>query len=229
MFRRCLSSGSTATTITSLLRSTRTLRRLSTVTNDVPAADPEPTLKRFWKDVGIEKRGESYAVTLDKRPLKTSSGNTMLLPPNKTLVASLIAIEWENQEKIIKPHALTMSSLAARAIDVSRERRIRDEIQDSLLEYLKTDTICFYQEHPSHLVDLQTKHWDPLHTWIRQAYGVEIVRTNTILSSPQAPETGRKLRKILDDLNQWELAGLLNIAILTSNYLSSCKRWNAQL
>ena len=65
-------------------------------------------LKRFWKDVGIENRGESYTVTLDKRPLKTPSGNSLLLPSNKSLVASLIAVEWDSQEKIIKPHALTM-------------------------------------------------------------------------------------------------------------------------
>lgn len=125
MLRHCISR-SPATTVTRLLQSTGAIRRL-TATNDavnpetngnpnsrvtLPSADfrpgPETTLKRFWKDVGIEKRGESYAVTLDKRPLKTPSGNALLLPPHKPLVASLIAIEWDNQEKLVKPHALPM-------------------------------------------------------------------------------------------------------------------------
>lgn len=45
---------------------------------------------------------------LDKRPLKTPSGHTLLLPENKRLVATLIANEWENQETLLKPHALPM-------------------------------------------------------------------------------------------------------------------------
>jgi ATP synthase F1 complex assembly factor 2 len=63
-------------------------------------------MKRFWDTVGIEKRGDSLIVTLDKRPLKTPSGNTLLLPSKKTLLASLIAAEWDHQVTLLKPHAL---------------------------------------------------------------------------------------------------------------------------
>jgi len=42
------------------------------------------------------------------RALKTPSGNTLLLPKDKRLVATLIANEWENQEILLKPHALPM-------------------------------------------------------------------------------------------------------------------------
>ena len=68
----------------------------------------EATLKRFWKDVNIEKRDGGYAVTLDKRPLKTPSGKPLIVPPEKRLVAALIASEWENQQTVLKPHALPM-------------------------------------------------------------------------------------------------------------------------
>ena len=68
----------------------------------------EATQKRFWKEVGIEKRGDSLTVTLDKRALKTPAGQTLLLPLNKTLPAALIAAEWDNQEVLLKPHALPM-------------------------------------------------------------------------------------------------------------------------
>lgn len=65
-------------------------------------------MKRFWKDVGIAKRDDKLAVTLDNRPLKTPSGNILELPKNKTLLATLIAAEWDHQETLIKPHALPM-------------------------------------------------------------------------------------------------------------------------
>lgn len=70
----------------------------------------ESSLKRFWKTVGIDTRADGIAVTLDKRALKTPSGNTLLLPEKKRLVATLIANEWENQETLLKPHALPMVS-----------------------------------------------------------------------------------------------------------------------
>jgi ATP synthase F1 complex assembly factor 2 len=71
----------------------------------------EATQKRFWKEVGIEKRGNSLTVTLDKRALKTPAGQTLLLPLNKKLPAALIAAEWDNQEILIKHHALPMVKL----------------------------------------------------------------------------------------------------------------------
>lgn len=65
-------------------------------------------MKRFWKTVDVEKKGDVLAVTLDKRPLKTPSGNELLIPQDKKLVATLIASEWENQLTLLKPHALPM-------------------------------------------------------------------------------------------------------------------------
>lgn len=68
-------------------------------------------MKRFWKTVDVERKGDSLTVTLDKRPLKTPSGNQLLVPPHKKLVATLIASEWENQLTLLKPHALPMVCL----------------------------------------------------------------------------------------------------------------------
>ena len=68
-------------------------------------------MKRFWKTVGIEKYDGSVSVTLDSRPLKTPAGKKLLLPPNKSLVATLIAAEWEHQEVLLKPHALPLVRL----------------------------------------------------------------------------------------------------------------------
>lgn len=53
---------------------------------------------------------DGIAVTLDRRALKTPSGNTLLIPHDKRLVAALIANEWENQDKVIKAHALPVVS-----------------------------------------------------------------------------------------------------------------------
>ncbi len=99
-------------------------------------------------------------MTLDKRPLKTPAGKTLLLPESKALLATLIAHEWEAQETLLKPHALPMvwtshyttldgsrlllflqTSLASRAIDALGDEQTHAEVRASLLEYLDTDTI----------------------------------------------------------------------------------------
>ncbi|KAG6896946.1 hypothetical protein C0992_005152 [Termitomyces sp. T32_za158] len=90
----------------------------------------EATKKRFWNDVGLEKRGSTYVVTLDKRPLKTPSGKVLALPENKSMMASLIAAEWDHQEKLLKPHALP-------ADYPPQLERLQAEHWDPLLEWAR--------------------------------------------------------------------------------------------
>jgi chaperone required for assembly of F1-ATPase len=73
-----------------------------------PRAGAEATLKRFWKTVDLQERGDALAITLDSRPLKTPGGKPLLLPRSKRLAATLIVSEWENQRNVLKSHALPM-------------------------------------------------------------------------------------------------------------------------
>lgn len=76
-----------------------------------PTSETEATMKRFWKNATVGQKDGSYTVLLDNRALKTPSGNTLLVPPQKSLVSTLIAAEWENQETFLKHHALPMVCL----------------------------------------------------------------------------------------------------------------------
>ena len=107
----------------------------------------------------ISISADGFTVTLDKRILKTPKGKSLLIPREKRLVATLIANEWENQEKVLKPHALPMvsdtqsfgrlsvdlhkTSIASRAIDGLQEQTVREEVHTSLLKYFDTDTIWY--------------------------------------------------------------------------------------
>ncbi|KAG1906004.1 uncharacterized protein F5891DRAFT_1170249 [Suillus fuscotomentosus] len=167
----------------------------------------EATLKRFWETVGISKRDDGLAVTLDMRALKTPSGNTLLLPGNKRLVATLIANEWENQEILLKPHALPMTSIASRAIDAFQDEKTCSEVRESLLDYLDTDTICFHHDDPPPLVELQHKHWDPLIEWATSTFNIDIQVFTSILFHSQSAETRAKFDTVLTEMDPWELAG----------------------
>ncbi|TFK46432.1 ATP12-domain-containing protein [Heliocybe sulcata] len=179
----------------------------------------QATLKRFWKTVDIQERDGGLAVTLDNRPLRTPSGNLLVLPSNKTLAATLIANEWENQETVLKPHALPMTSIAARAIDTAKDEKARSEIRAALLNYLDTDTVCFHQLEPEALARLQKVHWDPLLDWARATFNVPIHTFFSVLSSTQPKETSDKLAEVLAGLDSWELAAMERTTYTTKSFI----------
>lgn len=113
---------------------------------DTATNKAERTLRRFWKkvDVAYYPTSSPYPhlrIRLDGRNLKTPSGNLLAIPANRPLLASLIAREWAEQDKVLKMHSLPMTSLAARAIDGLSEERIREQVCNELIKYLETETI----------------------------------------------------------------------------------------
>jgi ATP synthase F1 complex assembly factor 2 len=72
------------------------------------SAGAEAMFTRFWKIVDLQERGDSLAITLDSRSLKTPAGKPLFLPRSKRLAATLIVAEWENQRNVLKSHALPM-------------------------------------------------------------------------------------------------------------------------
>jgi len=181
----------------------------------------EKTLKRFWKTVGIDTRADGIAVTLDKRALKTPSGNTLLLPENKRVVAALIANEWENQTILLKIHALPLTSVASRAIDALGDEETRVKVRQALLNYLDTDTICFQHDDPEQLVELQKKHWDPLLEWARTTFDIEIIVHRSVLFHSQPERTRQVLDSVLAQMDPWEMAAMERATYVTKSFLIS--------
>ncbi|KAJ7083831.1 ATP12-domain-containing protein [Mycena crocata] len=205
------------------LSSTFRIRWQSSVPHDGPPVTEtnrtEATMKRFWKAVTVGRREDSYTILLDSRALKTPSGNMLLIPPEKSLLATLVAAEWESQETVLKHHALPVTSLTSRAIDAMVDETTRAEVRQELLEYLDTDTICFHQDYPPQLVDLQAQHWDPLLSWARSTFGVELHTFDSILFNSQPEETKAKLDQILSTFDHWEMAAMERATYTTKSFI----------
>lgn len=220
------------------LRGARTQATVATSEPAVTATNrAQATLKRFWKNVGIEARPnpstasastpasdvskDHLVVTLDKRALKTPSGNPLLLPKQKALAATLIAAEWDNQETLLKQHSLPMTSLASRAIDAFRNPKedTRAQVHEQLLKYLETDTICFHASEPQVLVALQKQHWEPLLAWARETFNVQINVTTGFSVPKQSPETFAAFRKVLEQMDEWELAAMERATYTSKSFL----------
>lgn len=111
-------------------------------------------MKRFWKSVSLRSLPTHHEVQLDGRSLRTPDGALLAIPVEHELLARLIVHEWNEQTRVIKSHALPLTSLAARAIDGFGGRTgAQGEVQDpegeekrraaveDMLRYAQTDTI----------------------------------------------------------------------------------------
>jgi len=119
------------------------------------------------------------------------------------------------------------------------EATTRDDVRKALLKYLDSDTIwwvfsllsihlyspnpwwvSFHQDYPEPLVRLQDGHWNPLLTWVRDTFDVELLTSDSVLFSAQPAATKRKFDKVLQGFDPWQLAGgVLLLTVLSHDSL----------
>ena len=161
-------------------------------------------MKRFWKEVAVERTGDEWEVRLDGRAIKTPARAALMLP-NEGL-ASAIAEEWRTVGETVDPRAMPLTGLANAAIDRVAPDPAR--FADSLARYAEADLTCYRAEGPRALVEQQEQAWDPLLGWARRRYDVDFVTTTGLLHVAQPAATLEHLRHAVCALNAFKLAGL---------------------
>jgi ATP synthase F1 complex assembly factor 2 len=116
------------------------------------------------------------------------------------------------------------------------EDTTRDDIRKALLRYLDTDTIwyrfyllsihmqspnprclSFHQGYPEPLVRMQDDHWNPLLTWARDTFDVELFTSESVLFRAQPAATKRKFDKVLQGFDPWQMAGDVPLSTVSRN------------
>ena len=71
-------------------------------------------IPRFWKSVTLSPSSAdgTTRILLDGRPVRSPSGNPLEIPSNKTLLALLVAGEWESQKVSLKAYSLPLVCLS---------------------------------------------------------------------------------------------------------------------
>jgi hypothetical protein len=90
-----------------------------------------------------------------------------------------------------------------------------------------TRPVSFHQNYPEPLVRLQNEHWNPLLKWARDDFDVELVTSDSVLFSTQPEATKKKLDKVLQSFDMWQMAGCVFIHrdILTLPFAHACNRF----
>jgi chaperone required for assembly of F1-ATPase len=161
-------------------------------------------MKRFYREVAIAPAGQGHGILLDGRPLRTPA-KRLLIAPSAPL-AEALAVEWRAQGDTIRPAAMPLTRLASTTIDRMPEQR--QAAIDEVAGYADTDLLCYRAAEPFELVQRQHHAWQPLLDWLSAAYGIRLSVTTSILPIAQPEAARARLRRAIEDLDDWRLVGL---------------------
>jgi chaperone required for assembly of F1-ATPase len=161
-------------------------------------------VKRFWKQVSVDRDGAGWVIRLDERPVRTPA-RALLAVPCEAL-AEAIAEEWRSVGETIDPRAMPLTGLANAAID--RIAPDRQAFASGLAKYAEADLACYRSDWPPELVSRQANSWDDLLAWGRRRYDVDFATTLGLLHVPQPQATIDRLSQAVSELDPFHLAGL---------------------
>src|SRR5215831_3004102 len=128
------------------------------------------TRSRFYRNVSVGSEGQTYRVLLDGKPVLTPAGAELTIPTRA--LAEAIAEEWRSQGEKVRPDTMILTKLANTAIDrVAVHRRTAIA---QILNFARSDLLCYRAESPESLVELQHRIWDPILDWARERYGAPL-------------------------------------------------------
>ncbi|HEX2591758.1 MAG TPA: ATP12 family protein [Rhizomicrobium sp.] len=169
-------------------------------------------MKRFYKTATIAPEGNTFAVQLDGRPVKTPQGAQLVLPT--PALADAVAEEWRQQGDTIQPAAMHLTKSANTAIDGVAPRR--SEVIEELLKYGSGDLLC-YRADDAKLAARQAAAWDPVLDWLADRYGARLAVTQGITHIAQPGDAVLALGRALAPLNDYIVTGLHVATALTGS------------
>lgn len=174
--------------------------------------------KRFYKEVSIaEVQGDEpgYRVLLDGRAIRTPAKRELMLPRRD--LAEAVAEEWRRQAATIDPLAMPLTRLVNSALDGVEQRYA--EVRAAVLAYGGSDLLCYLAEGPRELIERQARHWGEVHTWIKQAFGIELQLTAGVMPVRQSEAALARLDEAIGDCRPLELAALHVVTSITGSLL----------
>jgi len=171
-------------------------------------------MKRFYKDVLVVGTSSGFVIHLDDMPVKTPM-KTLLQLPTQAL-ADLVAKEWQAVAETIDLNAMLYTKMVATVVDHISNDRPRYETE--MLEYLRTDTVCYLDGGNATLLEKQKAQLLPLLQAFNELAGANLQPVMD-LSVPEIEED--KTRALIEPLSDFHLMGLHFGAGLIKSFILS--------
>jgi chaperone required for assembly of F1-ATPase len=173
-------------------------------------------VKRFWKDVTVEREGGGWGIRLDQRPIRTPARAPLIVPSEA--LANAIAGEWRAVADQVDARAMPLTGLANAAVD--RVLPNRQAFATGLAKYAEADLVCYRAEGPGDLVGWQEEEWGKLLAWGRRRYDIEFATTVGLMHVAQPRATVERLTHAVAALDAFRLAGLSPLVTIGGSLLA---------
>src|ERR1700704_5263453 len=180
----------------------------------VRRATRTPQRKRVYSNVGGVEVPGGFAVTLDDKPIRTSSGRQVVVPIRD--IADAIAAEWQAQRETIDPLPMPLTRLANSVVEAVVDRV--DAVTDDVAKYFQSDLLFYRAGHPDALVAREAAHWDPVLFWAADALGAHFILAEGIVHVRQPDSAIAAARAALPEA-PWSIAALHVVTTLTGSAL----------
>lgn len=161
-------------------------------------------MKRFYKNVGVERGAVGWEVRLDGRSVRSPAKAIVRLPG--AALAEAIAGEWAAQGEEIDPATMPLLRLACTAIDRVEPRRAA--VIDEITAYGGSDLVCYRATEPVDLIARQRDIWQPLLDWAAARFGARLEVTAGVAPIDQPAAALAALRAAVAERDDPTLAGL---------------------
>jgi chaperone required for assembly of F1-ATPase len=173
-------------------------------------------MRRFWKEVNVERRGDGWSIHLDGRPIRTPARAELIVPTEA--LAEGMACEWRSVEEDVDPRVMPLTGLANAAIDRVAPERLA--FAGGLARHAEADLACYRAEWPPELVQRQGDAWDSLLAWARRRYDVDFCTTSGLMHVPQPQATIERLAHAVSALDPFRLAGLSPLVTISGSLVA---------
>src|ERR1700712_2589309 len=173
-----------------------------------------PRRKRFYGHAGVAESPDGFAITLDKKPVRTPSGRALVAPTRD--IAQDIAAEWEAQKETIQPLTMPLTRFANSVVDAVVDRV--EAVTDDIARYFGSDLLFYRAGHPEELVAREASQWDPVLFWAAQTLGAHFILAEGIVHVTQ-PEPAIAAARAALPLDPWSVAAMHVVTTMTGSAL----------
>jgi len=171
-------------------------------------------MRKTYKTAEAGTAPGGFVVRLDGQAVKTPAGHALLLQSRP--LAEAAAKEWAAQGNEVRPMTMPMTRLANTMVDKARGPD-RPAMNAEILKYGGSDLICYFAVSPLELVKLHQELWGPLHTWLKEKYGIVFETVSGIQYHQQPQEALEKLKKVINGLDAAEFTVMQSAAATTGS------------
>jgi chaperone required for assembly of F1-ATPase len=170
--------------------------------------------RRFYEKAVAANTGEGFAVLLDGKPVRTPARRDLAAPT--PALAERLAAEWDAQRETVDPATMPVTRLANSIIDGVAQSPL--PVIDEVAQYIASDLLFYRAEGPQGLVERQTRQWDPILAWARDALGARFVLASGVMFVEQPKESIAAARAAIPT-DAWRLGAVSSITTLTGSAL----------